>query len=838
MRYVRKIILPLLIVCVGGAAIWLLNAPPAADSDAKGAPDQTASMQPPCRDAATPEPPAPGPRMEIQDDTVDSGIRAVSFPEQGQVCVDDLAAALILDRRITALDGGVVSRLFLVNGGGELPFHRIEETLQFDEGRRQYVVASQRIIVADHFLVKLRDGQPREALEELNRRFGARIVRETGFPNKFLVQLAKPSLDGVPDAIAAYEKETGPVERAHANSIVAPMAIPNDTNWSSLWDKQRIGCPEAWDTETGSTNIIIAIIDTGVDLDHPDLAAHIWRNPGEIPGDGIDNDGNGLIDDWIGWDWGKNDNNPDDNGDEDYDGTFAAGGHGTHCAGIAGAIGNNSTQVAGVCWNVTIMVLKPFEYMSAYKEMRTTSLKAEEAIKYAANKGAKVTSNSYGGSGSGSDFYDGISYLNNRGVLFVAAAGNSGQNNDAVPHQPSNVDLPNVIAVASSTSSESLSGFSNYGAATVDLAAPGSSILSTVSGGGTASKNGTSMACPQVAGAIALLYSAKPDLSYLDCKKAIFDGVDKFSAYSGKCVTGGRLNVSRSLDLLGPIRKYPYSESFESGCGRWSPDTGSVPWLRISGPTPISETGPSAAADGSHYLYVAGGGVLQTAKLQTVFDFSALSAPQIEWSYHMYGANIGDLYLEASTNGSAWISLWSLSGNQGDQWYRTNVSLQAYAGLTNVQIRFRYYLSNFFGQKAEAALDFVRISQGTPPSGGDLDGDGLPDDWEAQYFGGPTNASASATASNGVNTVMECYIAGLDPTDPSAALRVSILCLPEEKVIEWNVVSGRVYSVYWTTNLLAPFLPLETNVVPPRSSCTDAVHRTGRFYKIGVRLAE
>ena len=496
------------------------------------------------------------PEKQENDINFVAGMIPISFPERGQVCVDNLDPSLILDQRITEVMQGVVERVSLVNGGGSYPYHRIEELLRYDSEEGQYIVASQRMMVADHFLVKLQPGESRERLEAFNEQLNAKIMMETAFVDKYMVQLPKPSLDGVPEALATYQKEAGWIERVHADGIYAPTATPNDTDWSSQWDKQKIDCPEAWDSETGSTNIIIAIIDTGVDLDHPDLEMHLWRNPGEAgakASNGVDDDGNGHIDDWIGWDFGQNDNDPDDNGDSDKGGDFSESGHGTHCAGIAGAIGNNSTHIAGVCWNVTIMALKPFEYMSGYGEMRVYSSKAESAMRYATDNGAKITSNSYGGEGYESEYYDGVNYQKTHGVLFIAAAGNKGTDNDSTPYYPCNINLPNVISVASSTSSETLSSFSNYGSTTVDIVAPGSSIRSTVSGGGTATYNGTSMAAPQVAGAAALLYSAKPSLSYLDCKQALLDGVDTFSAYSGKCVSGGRLNVSHSLNLLTTI---------------------------------------------------------------------------------------------------------------------------------------------------------------------------------------------------------------------------------------------------------------------------------------------
>jgi len=474
---------------------------------------------------------------------------------RGLIHVDGLAENLVLERRVTDLGKGEIERLFVVDSGATYPFLRVEERLKYDEKTGEFVVAWQRVIVADHFLVKLKSGIPVEKLEELNRQYGTTTLKAMGFANKYIVQLPEPTLDDVIRVSRLFEAEKEWVERVHFNAVQAPSAVPNDTDWASQWGKQRINCPDAWDLTTGSSNIIVAVIDTGVDLDHPDLEANIWENPGEagaLGTNGVDDDANGYVDDQFGWDFGQADNNPDDNGDEDYDGTFGAGGHGTHCAGTVGAVGNNSTQVAGVCWNVSIMALKPFEYFPSLGDLRVYASKAELAMQYATDNGAKVTSNSYGGPGDGSAYYDGVNHQNANGVLFVVAAGNDGMNTDATKVQPACVDLPNVISVASCTQSEVLSDFSNFGATSVDIVAPGSTILSTWSGGTTKTINGTSMACPQVAGAVALLYSAAPSLSQAECKAALMQGVDTFDAYSRKCASNGRLNVNNSLELVLP----------------------------------------------------------------------------------------------------------------------------------------------------------------------------------------------------------------------------------------------------------------------------------------------
>jgi len=479
------------------------------------------------------------------------------YPERAQVNVDGLPAELILDQRITELGDGELQRLSLVNSGGSYPYHRIEELLRYDAEQGDYAVAVQSLIVADHFVVKLRTGIGEAELETLNRHFGTQTLKSMGFDNLYIIQLPEPSLDGVVNVSALFADDVERVECVYVNPICAPAAVPNDTMWSLQWGKERMGCEAAWDTETGDTNIIVAVLDIGVDLDHYDLEASIWRNPGEagaLATNGVDDDANGYIDDWIGWDFGQDDNDPEDNGDEDYDGRFAFAGHGSHCAGNIGARGNNSVGMAGVCWNVRIMALKVFEYYPAYDAMRAAGDKTVLAMKYATDKGAKITSNSYGASsglhGILSVFYPGVSYQNDQGVLFIAAAGNDGVDIDVTTYDPACLDLPNVIAVGNSQMSETLASSSNYGEESVDIIAPGTVIYGTTPNDLIASMDGTSMAAPQVAGAAALLYSLKPEISYLNCKQLLLDGVDTFAAYSNTCVSHGRLNVNNSLNLL------------------------------------------------------------------------------------------------------------------------------------------------------------------------------------------------------------------------------------------------------------------------------------------------
>ena len=353
---------------------------------------------------------------------------------------------------------------------------------------------------------------------------------------------------------------------AEPNFVVSVDVVPNDPEYSQLWglndvDDDDIDAPQAWDLTTGSSNIVVGVIDTGVDYTHEDLAANMWTNPVECPAgvgtcieDGVDNDSNGFIDDFYGWDFVNDDNDPfDDNS------------HGTHVAGTIAAVGNNGTGVVGVNWNAQIMALK---FLAASGSGSTAD--AIEAIEYATmmkrdhGVNIRVTNNSWGGGGFSQGLKDAIDASGQQGMLFIAAAGNSSSNNDTTPHYPSSYDLGNIIAVASTDSADGLSSFSNTGLTSVDLGAPGSSIYSTTPYSQYGTKSGTSMASPHVAGVAALAWSAAPSATSTQVRDAIFAGVDSIPSLQGKSVTGGRLNALQTLESLGLF------------VGSTSPDQGEV----------------------------------------------------------------------------------------------------------------------------------------------------------------------------------------------------------------------------------------------------------------------
>ncbi|SMF62006.1 S8 family peptidase [Pseudobacteriovorax antillogorgiicola] len=379
---------------------------------------------------------------------------------------------------------------------------------------------------------------------------GASLIKEFKSSNAALVKVEGTGQENTLEAAGMFAR-TNAIARIGLNRIFKINARPSDPSFSRQYQYDLIGAEEAWDITTGSKDIVVGVIDTGIVYNHPDLEENIWRNPGETGLDddgndkstnGIDDDGNGYVDDFRGWDFAEDDNDPmDDHG------------HGTHCAGSIGAVSNNGEGIAGLNWNVTLV---PLRFITARGE--GTEADAIEAIEYATMMGFDMTSNSWGGDaegdGDGTDpLYEAIKKAGEAGQLFIAAAGNDGRDTDRRPTFPASYDLDTIISVASSDSRDRMSGFSNYGASTVDLLAPGSNVYSTIKrgwfGNYYGNMSGTSMAAPIVAGAAALIKSEFPKETPLELKARILDGAEPVSAGKGKLTTEGRLNVFRSLTL-------------------------------------------------------------------------------------------------------------------------------------------------------------------------------------------------------------------------------------------------------------------------------------------------
>jgi subtilisin family serine protease len=483
-------------------------------------------------------------------------------------------------------------------------------------------------------LVKFRPGISSSVARATHRSIGFALIKQ--FRRIRVDHVKIPDDRSVEGAIAAYRlhpdvEYVEPNYYRYATDVPGPL-FPDDHLFGLMWGLDNTGqtggtfdadidCPEAWDIQTGSTDVVIAVVDTGVDLDHVDLADNIWSNTDEWsgdadgdgfpgvgavdddgdapsdaesdPNDGIDNDGDGLVDengidfrdedvmaadydqdgdtlvgsdgeygtkdddeddialaandddengyadDINGWDFVNDDNAPDDDNSDKY--------HGTHVAGTIGAVSDNAIGVTGVSWSASIMPLKTFNQGGG--GFVSDEIKA---IDYAIENGAQIINASFGGGNFVSSEYSAIESAGAAGILFVAAAGNyydpDGDGLLDSPVYPARYDLANIIAVAATDHNDALASFSNYGATSVDVAAPGVNILSTKAGDSYQYLSGTSMATPHVSGLAALIWAEHPGFLYDDIKDRILNGVDVLPALTGKMLMAGRINAHNSIN--------------------------------------------------------------------------------------------------------------------------------------------------------------------------------------------------------------------------------------------------------------------------------------------------
>ena len=352
------------------------------------------------------------------------------------------------------------------------------------------------------------------------------------------------------------------VEYAEPDYIVqASQTIPDDPYFTQMWGLSNLGCffcppdqpspnidgPHAWDITTGSDDVVAVVLDTGVDIEHEDLAANVWVNPNEISGNGIDDDGNGFVDDVNGWSFFNRTNKVFGSATEDL--------HGTHVAGSIGAVGNNGKGVTGVAWHVKLISLK---FLGGLNGQGSTG-NAIKGINYAIdqrNRGVnvRVINASWGGPGESNSLRDAITSAGNAGILFVCAAGNSGNDVAEHPDFPSSYgELPTCVSVAAMNSSDNLASFSNFGHSAVGVAAPGQSIISTTPrnqfapGGSYSSLSGTSMATPYVTGIAVLLWSHEPSLTPAEVKQRIVATSEPIPALVSKVINSGRANAYDAL---------------------------------------------------------------------------------------------------------------------------------------------------------------------------------------------------------------------------------------------------------------------------------------------------
>ncbi len=389
------------------------------------------------------------------------------------------------------------------------------------------------IAKSDEFIVKIKK----------NRLFFLPNANQIGSSSFYLLKTkSKSSIVSVRSKLKTLNSDVEYIEPNyiyHSTDTTYGKSVVNDVDFRENWNLQNLYSKNAdihivdlWrEGIVGNQKTIVAIIDSGIDYHHPDLKKNIYTNSKEIPDNGIDDDGNGYIDDIHGWNFVDNNSNANDDN-----------GHGTHCAGTIGAEANNSFGIAGINWNVSILPLK-FLDSQGYGETKNAIL----AIEYARKMGAKIINASWGGDPFSQALSDAIQEANSDNILFVTSAGNNGMNNDLTPFYPASLNLPNVISVAASNESDKIANYSNYGQKSVHISAPGNNIFSTALQDGFETLSGTSMAAPHISGIAALLISQEPNLTPALIKERLIKSSDPVNVI-------GRVNAYNAVHRHYPIK--------------------------------------------------------------------------------------------------------------------------------------------------------------------------------------------------------------------------------------------------------------------------------------------
>ncbi len=550
-------------------------------------------------------------------------------------------------------------------------------------------------IIEDSIIIRLKPGQN---LDWLHRQLGTRgrkLLRQAQGADLEVVKIPR----GQQKKILETLRQSGAVDYAEPDYELNALAEPNDFRFwdGSQWNLKNTGiyggtpgadidAAVAWDTRTSAAGLVVAVVDTGVRTTHEDLQRNLWKNPGEsgLDGNGInkgsngnDDDNNGYVDDVHG----INTLNHSGNVQDDY-------GHGTHVSAIIGATANNGVGVVGVAWEVKIMALK---FLNG--QGQGTISGAIECLDYARARGAKIVNASWGSYEFTSQaLRDAITSLRTSGIIFVAACGNSAGNNDANPLFPASYEFDNIIAVAASNRTDTAAAYSNWGATTVDLAAPGSPVFSAWnrSDSDYVYMEGTSMAAPHVVGVAALVWAGNPAFTYQQVIAKILANTDPLPAFAGRNVSGGRLNLAKALSGTPPPPPPPPPGTRSDvvwvddaiPAGAWTSTSGGDTWNWVTAaPAPQSgqKSHQSALVGGYHdHTFQQASATLQVATGDILFVYvyvDAVNRPReimLSWSNGswehraFWGENLipygtsntpGRRYMGAVPAGGGWVRL-------------------------------------------------------------------------------------------------------------------------------------------------------------------------------------
>ena len=481
-------------------------------------------------------------RAEFYGDGVIGGELVGAQVSLGQGFTGSMDAVQFYD---SALEGDVISDIYHVMESGFMgvasPYYAEDEEVENGVDTINMTMSVEELLSHDYvenqLLVKFNSNVSEEMIEKAHAILGTKTLRRFPVTGTYLIEVPK----GL-DIKTGIEKlrQMNAIEFVEPNYKAEIQATPNDPDFSKLWGLKNssnagvdVGATDAWNISKGSKKVIVAVIDSGIDYTHPDLAANMWVNEGEIPGNEIDDDNNGYVDDYYGYDFGEGDSDPAPNGSD----------HGTHVAGTIGAVGNNAIGVVGVNWDVKLMALKCG--VGERSIVNTT-----EAYEYAIAMGANVMNCSFGGGGYSATALRALAAAQKKGILVVCAAGNEASDNDVYPVYPAGYELDNIISVASMDSNGKPSSFTNYGKTSVDIAAPGGDIYSTLPNSEYGEMSGTSMAAPHVAGMAAWLKAVYPKATYKMLREALLDGVVTNSNWGGKIAKGGYTTMPRANAVL------------------------------------------------------------------------------------------------------------------------------------------------------------------------------------------------------------------------------------------------------------------------------------------------